>query len=212
MGYLNGNTITVDAILTKHGRQKLAEGQSLGITKFALSDDGVDYTLYNPDHSLGSSYYGEAITDLPQLEAVPDDSNLMKYTLMTMDRNTIFLPKITSINETYTLENQNSKQKISPNTENFGAENMYHFVFNDISGLIITGGRKINIAGTTRTFLSRAEIATSAVYEGSELEIKAGPTDTAKDYMVQIIGMQSGAVKYVNIKVENNIRVTPTKP
>ena len=35
MGYLNGNTITVDAILTKHGRQKLAEGQSLGITKFA---------------------------------------------------------------------------------------------------------------------------------------------------------------------------------
>lgn len=212
MGYLNGNTITVDAILTKHGRQKLAEGQSLGITKFALSDDGIDYTLFNPDHPNGSSLYGEAITDLPQLEAVPDDSNLMKYTLMTMDRNTIFLPKITSINDTFTLENQNSKQKISPNTENFGAENMYHFVFNDISGLIITGGRKINIAGTTRTFLSRAEIATSAVYEGSELEIKAGPTDTAKDYMVQIIGMQSGAVKYVNIKVENNIRVTPTKP
>ena len=212
MGYLNGNTITVDAILTKHGRQKLAEGQSLGITKFALSDDGIDYTLFNPDHPNGSSLYGEAITDLPQLEAVPDDSNLMKYTLMTLDRNTIFLPKITSINDTFTLENQNSKQKISPNTENFGAENMYHFVFNDISGLIITGGRKINIAGTTRTFLSRAEIATSAVYEGAELEIKAGPTDTAKDYMVQIIGMQSGAVKYVNIKVENNIRVTPTKP
>ena len=45
MGYLNGNTITVDAILTKHGRQKLAEGQALGITKFALSDDGVDYKL-----------------------------------------------------------------------------------------------------------------------------------------------------------------------
>ena len=212
MGFLNGNTITVDAILTKHGRQKLSQGQSLGITKFALSDDGIDYTLFNPDHPLGSANYGEAITDLPQLEAVPDDGHLMNYTLMTMDRNTIFLPKITSINDTFTLENQNSKQKISPNTENFGAENMYHFVFNDISGLIITGGRKINIAGTTRTFLSRAEIATSAVYEGSELEIKAGPTDTAKDYMVQIIGMQSGAVKYVNIKVENNIRVTPTKP
>ena len=83
---------------------------------------------------MGSSYYGEAITDLPQLEAVPDDSNLMKYTLMTMDRNTIFLPKITSINETYTLENQNSKQKISPNTEN-SSDTSYHFVFNNISGL-----------------------------------------------------------------------------
>ena len=46
----------------------------------------------------------------------------MKYTLMTMDRNTIFLPRITGINDTFTLENQNSKQKISPNTENFGTK------------------------------------------------------------------------------------------
>ena len=209
MGYLNGNTITVDAILTKHGRQKLAEGQSLGITKFALSDDGVDYTLYNPDHALGSSYYGEAITDLPQLEAVPDDSNLMKYTLMTMDRNTIFLPKITSINETYTLENQNSVQKISPNTEN-ATDSSYHFVFNNISGLNITGGQRVNIQGTSRTFLSRADIPTAARYKAKELTVTAAPTDETKEFMVQIIGEQSGAVKYINIVVNNNIRISPT--
>tara|TARA_R100000664_G_scaffold34117_1_gene54138 strand:+ start:546 stop:1178 length:633 start_codon:yes stop_codon:yes gene_type:complete len=209
MGYLNGNTITVDAILTKHGRQKLAEGQSLGITKFALSDDGVDYTLYNPDHALGSSYYGEAITDLPQLEAVPDDTNLMKYTLMTMDRNTIFLPKITSINETYTLENQNSKQKISPNTEN-SSDSSYHFVFNNISGLNITGGTQKRIGGTSRTFLSRADIPTGGIWSGRELTVTAAPTDETKEYMVQIIGAQSGAVKYINIVVNNNIRISPT--
>jgi len=209
MGYLNGNTITVDAILTKHGRQKLAEGQSLGITKFALSDDGVDYTLYNPDHALGSAYYGEAITDLPQLEAVPDDTNLMKYTLMTMDRNTIFLPKITSINETYTLENQNSKQKISPNTEN-ATDSSYHFVFNNISGLNITGGSQKNIKGTSRTFLSRADIPTAAIFMGKELTVTAAPSDTTNEYMVQIIGAQSGAVKYINIVVNNNIRISPT--
>ena len=209
MGYLNGNTITVDAILTKHGRQKLAEGQSLGITKFALSDDGVDYTLYNPDHALGSSYYGEAITDLPQLEAVPDDTNLMKYTLMTMDRNTIFLPKITSINETYTLENQNSKQKISPNTEN-ATDSSYHFVFNNISGLNITGGTQKRIGGTSRTFLSRADIPTGGIWSGRELTVTAAPTEETKEYMVQIIGAQSGAVKYINIVVNNNIRISPT--
>jgi len=210
MGFLNGNTITVDAILTKHGRQKLSQGQSLGITKFALSDDGIDYTLFNPDHPLGSANYGEAITDLPQLEAVPDDSNLMKYTLMTMDRNTIFLPKITGLNDTYTLETQNSKQKISPNTEN-STDSTYHFVFNNISGLIVTGGTRKNIAGTNRTFLSRADIPTAAIFMGSEITISAGPTDIQKEYIVQIIGAQSGAVSYANIVVESNIRTLPTK-
>ena len=209
MGILDSDTVIVDAILTKLGRNKLRQGQPLGITQYSFGDTGVDYTLYNPDHSLGSSYYGEAITDLPQLEAVPDDSNLMKYTLMTMDRNTIFLPKITSINETYTLENQNSKQKISPNTEN-SSDTSYHFVFNNISGLNITGGQKKTIQGTSRTFLSRADIPTAAIFMGKELTVTAAPTDETKEFMVQIIGAQSGAVKYINIVVNNNIRISPT--
>ena len=57
MGYLNGNTITVDAILTKHGRKKLAQGQSLGITQFSLSDDGIDYSLWNSSHPSGSANF-----------------------------------------------------------------------------------------------------------------------------------------------------------
>jgi hypothetical protein len=209
MGYLNGNTITVDAILTKHGRQKLSQGQSLGITKFALSDDGVDYTLFNPDHVLGSANYGEAITDLPQLEAVPDDGHLMNYTLMTMDRNTIFLPHVTGLNETYTLENQNSKQKISPNTEN-GTDSSFQFIFQDVSAVNVTGGTRKDISGTNRTFLSRAEIATSAIYTANEITISAKPTDTTRRLTIQIVGMQTSATKYINVVVNNNIRIAPT--
>ena len=209
MGFLNGNTITVDAILTKHGRKKLSEGQSLGITKFALSDDGIDYTLFNPDHPLGSANYGEAITDLPQLEAVPDDGHLMNYTLMTMDRNTIFLPYITGLNDTYTLENQNSRQKISPNTEN-GDDNQYQFVFPDISAVNVTGGTRKDISGTNRTFLSRAEIATGMIGTGKEISISGKPTDTTRNLTIQIVGVQTGAVKYVNVTINNNIRISPT--
>ena len=84
MGYLNNDTTAVDAILTKHGRQKLAEGQDLGISTFALSDEGVDYTLYNSAHTSGSTSYGEAITGLPNIEAVPDDTAIMKYKLLTL--------------------------------------------------------------------------------------------------------------------------------
>jgi hypothetical protein len=52
MGYLNNTVVTVDAILTKKGRELLARGDgSFKITQFALADDEVDYTLYNPDHA-----------------------------------------------------------------------------------------------------------------------------------------------------------------
>ena len=47
MGLLDNDTVIVDAILTKAGRRKLAEGQPIGITQFAFGDTGVDYTLYN---------------------------------------------------------------------------------------------------------------------------------------------------------------------
>ena len=58
MGILDNDTVIVDAILTKIGRQKLAQGQPLGISKFAFGDTGVDYTLYNPQsHCCESQNY-----------------------------------------------------------------------------------------------------------------------------------------------------------
>ena len=82
MGYLNNQVVTVDAILTKKGRELLAKGDgSFNITQFALSDDEVDYTLYNPNHPSGSAYYGEAIENMPLLEAFPDETQMMKYKL-----------------------------------------------------------------------------------------------------------------------------------
>ena len=58
MGYLNNSVVTVDAILTKKGRESLAKNDgSFQITQFALADDEIDYTQYNPNHPSGSSYY-----------------------------------------------------------------------------------------------------------------------------------------------------------
>ncbi len=53
MGYLNNSVITVDAILTKKGRELLAQGRgNFNITQFALSDDEVDYDLWNPVYGI----------------------------------------------------------------------------------------------------------------------------------------------------------------
>ena len=93
MGYLNNQVVTVDAILTKKGRELLAKGDgSFNITQFALSDDEVDYTLYNPNHPSGSAYYGEAIENMPLLEAFPDETQMMKYKLVSLNRGTSTMP------------------------------------------------------------------------------------------------------------------------
>jgi hypothetical protein len=89
MGYLNNQIVTVDAILTKKGRELLARNDgSFRITQFSLSDDEIDYTLFNPNNPSGSSYYGQAIENMPLLEAFPDETQIMKYKLTTLPRGT----------------------------------------------------------------------------------------------------------------------------
>ena len=93
MGYLNNSVITVDAILTTKGRELLAANDgSFRITQFALSDDEIDYTLYQPNHPSGSAFYGQAIDGMPLLEAFPEESQIMKYKLATLPRGTAKLP------------------------------------------------------------------------------------------------------------------------
>lgn len=87
MAYLKNddNKIVIDAILTKYGKEKLAKSGSLGITKFAVADDEVDYSLYNINNSQGTDYFNSAIVNMPLLEALVDPNLSMKYKLFTAD-------------------------------------------------------------------------------------------------------------------------------
>jgi hypothetical protein len=107
MGYLDKSTITVDAILTNRGRELLSQGTGTGnfqITKFAVADDEVDYGLYNTAHPLGSNYYGTIIENMPVLEATPDETQIMRYKLVTVSgtdsTGAVVIPQITNINYT----------------------------------------------------------------------------------------------------------------
>ena len=119
MGYLNNSVITVDAILTRKGRELLARNDgSFRITQFALADDEIDYTLYNPNHPSGSAYYGEAIENLPLLEAFPDETQIMKYKLVTLPRGTNRLPVLDLGYTAITLQ-QGATLAITPQTLNY---------------------------------------------------------------------------------------------
>jgi hypothetical protein len=136
MGYLNNNSIVIDAILTKAGRAALAKGDgSFQIFSFSLSDDEIDYTLYNPNHPSGSAFYGEAIENMPILQAFPDDTEIMKYKLVTLPRGTAKLP-ILSVGYSSISLKQGAALSITPQTLNYlGASSTF-----EQSGYVATIG------------------------------------------------------------------------
>ena len=90
----NSGDIILDVVLTDHGRKLLAKGDgSFQITKFALGDEEIDYSLYNKTHPSGSSYYDLEILQTPVLEAFTNNASSMHSKLMTYDNlELLFLP------------------------------------------------------------------------------------------------------------------------
>jgi hypothetical protein len=173
MGYLNNSVITVDAILTTKGRQLLAQNDgSFRITQFALADDEIDYTMYNPIHPSGSSYYGEAILNMPLLEAFPSETQIMKYKLVTLPRGTARLP-VLSIPPTI-VQAQGSSLSITPQTLNYFGGNTfetagYTYTISDVRlfstfegvGINTPSAQALNTTTTLGTNVSKTVVGTS---------------------------------------------------
>lgn len=226
MGYLNNQTITVDAILTTRGRELLAQGSNtFNITQFALADDEVDYRLWNPNHTLGSDYYDEVITNMPILEAVPDEFHTMKYKLITEDKNTTIVPILYVGYSSITLY-ENQSQIITPqiiNIANANATSGYtatvkpiNVVKLNIISPIVSATPVVNTstypypypAGypypsvpATKTV---ATTATYLSYKGYSFEIVAMPLPagiTSKTGTLTIAGNETGGQISINITV-----------
>lgn len=119
MSYLSSTSVVVDAILTTKGRELLARNDgSFRITQFSLSDDEIDYTLYNPTHPSGSAFYGEAIEAMPIIQAYPNDNEIMKYKLITLPRGTAKIPVIAAGYDVIRLK-QGQSLAITPQTLNY---------------------------------------------------------------------------------------------
>ena len=79
MGLFDNSSTTVNAILTTRGREMLSRGGDLSITKFALSDEEIDYTMYDKYHPAGTDSFGVLLENTPILEATPNRSKLNSY-------------------------------------------------------------------------------------------------------------------------------------
>jgi hypothetical protein len=206
MGYLNNSVVTVDAILTKKGRELLARGDgSFKITQFALSDDEIDYTLYNPLHPSGSAYYGEAIENMPVLEAFPDETQIMKYKLTTLPRGTAKLPVLNLGYSSISLK-QGASLAISPETLNYlGATSVFENggyqatiadarLMGDFSGtgIATAEAQKLNSTTTLGTNVSKTVIGTSINLRATTVSTLFG-SRTNLQTTLTVIGRDSGA-------------------
>ena len=206
MGYLNNTVITVDAILTKKGREALARNDgSFRITQFALSDDEIDYTLYNPTHPSGSAYYGEAIEGMPLLEAFPDDQQIMKYKLATLPRGTAKLPILNLGYDAITLK-QGASLSITPQTLNY-LDNVSTFetsgyvatiadvrLLSSFEGLGINTQAAINQNSTSTigTNVSKTVIGTQINMRATTVNTLFG-TNSQLRTTLTVVGLDSGA-------------------
>lgn len=118
MGYLDNSSVTIDAILTTKGRELLAQGgNDFKITKFALGDDEIDYTLWNSNNGSGTAYYGIIIENMPILEATPDESQALRSKLVTLPKTTVKMPTIGGTNvtaDTFTIKTATEFAEIKP--------------------------------------------------------------------------------------------------
>jgi hypothetical protein len=217
MGYLNNSVVTVDAILTKKGRELLARGDgSFRITQFALADDEIDYTLYNTTHPSGSAFYGEAIESMPLLEAFADETQVMKYKLATLPRGTAKLPLIEAGFASITLK-QGASLTLTPQTLNFLGANQafessgYTVTIADVRllsnftgvGINTAEAERLNTTTTLGTSVSKTVIGTSINLTGTTVNTLFGSTSTTLTSSITIIGRDSGA--------RINIPITITK-
>lgn len=207
MAILNPTFVTVDAILTTKGRELLARNDgSFQITQFSLADDEIDYTLYNPNHPSGSAYYGEAIENMPVIEAYPDDSQIMRYKLVTLPRGTSRLPVI-NVGSTSISLRQGASLTITPQTLNYlGATstfeaNGYIVTVADSrllssfagTGITVTTPGITGLNTTSGAVLSSSQVGTSFTLTGTTINTLFGTSLTTLTTTVTVIGRDSGA-------------------
>jgi len=221
MAILNPTTVTVDAILTTKGRELLARNDgSFQITQFALADDEVDYTLYNPSQPSGSAFYGEAIEAMPVIQAFPNDTQIMRYKLTTLPRGTSRLPVISLGYNTITIK-QGASLTITPQTLNYlGATstfeaNGYVATIADIrllstfqgTGITTTTIGQPDLNTTSGAVLSKSVLGTSFTLTGTTVNTLYGSSLTTLSTTITVIGRDSGARITIPVNIQ---KVTTT--
>ena len=207
MGYIDNQTITVDAILTRKGRELLAQNGELNITSFALADDEIDYTLYQPNHPNGSAFYDLAIRNTPVFEPVSDETQTMKYKLVSLNQGVTSIPVISIAQDKISVpSNYTGNITISPSTN--PAYNLtlgYTAILGNknVGVLVVSQPNAVNsVSSTVPTFAGDINTTSAQVVVGMSFRFlpnsSLGQTTSTT---LTIIGNESGGSLSIEVTV-----------
>ena len=180
MGFLDNTTITVDAILTKIGRRRLSEG-TFSISRYALSDEEVDYNLYDVNHPNGTDSYGTVIENMNLMEAIPNRTGFMSYLVNESLSGAKLILESTSI----TNVDGGTIISINPDTVGAPAEN-YSFTIGNL-----------NVVRFKMSALNKTQIGKSVLLRAQNF---LNPSPNAST-TVTVTGIESGLSANVFISV-----------
>jgi hypothetical protein len=210
MAYINNEIITVDAVFTKKGRELLAANGGLNITSYALADDEIDYRLYQPNHPQGSAYYDLAIRNTPVFEAFTDETQLLKYKLVTLPSGQTSIPMI-SLGQSaiYVDSDYKGEVVIVPSTNPvYNTMLGYTAILSNKSVGSVIGEQLQNItAATIPTFIGDVSSTTAQISLG--LRFRFVPNSALTQSVtttLTVIGNESGGS--VTIPVTVNVKGT----
>lgn len=207
MAYLDNQTISIDAILTKKGRELLAKDGNLNITSFALSDDEIDYTLYQPNHPNGSAFYDIALRNTPVFEPLTDETQTMKYKLVTLNQGVTAIPVITIAQEKILISRDYTGDLIiSPSTNPaYNLQAGYTVILGNknVGTLIVQQSNSINtVSSTIPTFAGDINTTSAQVVVGNTFRFvpnsSLGKTTTTN---LTIVGNESGGSIAIEVTV-----------
>mgnify|MGYP001185201744 len=198
MGFLDNTSITVDAILTKKGREKLAQNGDLNITHYAFADDEIDYGLYDVSHPNGSSYYGAVLENMPVLEAFTDETQVMRYKLFTASKDLPRLSTITNVRGPIVLELNTTGEVVIPNTDPSDADDSYDFLLLNKDVATMVSGTNVGSFrrdGRSQVIRGVKEVSLTAVD-------RSGETNPIIKTVLFITSRNSGAT--TSVVIQNN--------
>ena len=218
MGYLNNAVITVDAILTDRGRELLARGDgSFKITQFALSDDEIDYSLYDPTDPSGSAFFGKNIENMPLLEAMPKATQNLRYKLTTLPRGTAQMP-VLDIGYTSIILKQGATLSITPQTLNYLGNNQvfeaggYTVTIADVRTMSSFDGigvntqlaQNLNSTQTLGAATQKTVVGTTINMKATTVNTLFGSSATEVKTSLLVVGRDSGARITVPLTIKKN--------
>jgi hypothetical protein len=190
MAFIDSTSAIIDCVLTRKGKELLAKNDgSFKIAKYALSDDEINYQLYNVTNDDDSQ-----ILSLPILEPSSNEKSMMKYKLVTIGKGTTFIAIVVVVPDNITLSTSIQDLMIGSVTVStlYGNDSSYNVYSRDATIAIPT-------ADTIKTETDREGI------KNALLTVKAVST-TSGSTIFDIVGNDTGSRTTLLVNISSRLQ------